>query len=638
MTKKREDSFLGIHFDFHAVEGETVARFFCPESFTEMLDKVQPDYLQFDTKGHPGLSSYPTKAGTQAKEIKVDILKFLRIETKKRNIALYGHHSGLYDINVAKTHPEWAVVNADGTTSEEYISPFSPYVDEVLLPQLKELALVYNLDGAWIDGECWGALVDYSENAKNAFLKKYNTVAPSPKSDDYEFYREFCRQGFRDYIEHYVSEIKKVRPDFQITSNWIYSPYMTEKKTVEVDFLSGDYSCANAVISGRHCGRYLAARNMTWDLMAWGQNAVPCTWQTENRSTKEENQYKQEASVILALGGGFQFFNIAYCGGGNLQKWALPIWQKTAEFCREREFCHKAKPYSNIAVMVPYDTTEKNMCNLYATWNMPSLSSFYTWISALCDIQLSPNVIFESELESTDLNEYELIFIPNTNKLLPEAKNKLIDFSKNGGVIIADLSSVNHFTDITGIDTRNSKKCLRYISDNTSLGAFEVSIMPLIKHKNTFGSLYTKNYFDCDSIEEPSAYISESNSGKIYSLAFDFTDAYSNNKTSAIKNWLKNLIKSTSIKEHVKVSGSGYVEVVTTQKNDDLLINLINLTGDHRLNNVRSYNEIIPLYNLKIEIDKDKEIIIEPEHKKMESSILERLEIHSVLIVKDYFK
>ena len=195
MPKRRTDSFLGIHFDFHAMEGETVARYFCPESFTEMLDRVKPDYLQFDTKGHPGLSSYPTKAGTQAKEIKVDILRFLREETKKRDIALYAHHSGLYDIHVAKTHPEWAVVNADGTINEEFISPFSPYADKVLLPQLKELALDYQLDGAWIDGECWGAMVDYSDNAQKAYLNKYGILPPSPDSNNYEEYREFCRQG-----------------------------------------------------------------------------------------------------------------------------------------------------------------------------------------------------------------------------------------------------------------------------------------------------------------------------------------------------------------------------------------------------------------------------------------------------------
>ena len=89
MPKRRKDCFLGIHFDFHAMSGETVAHHFDPDVFREMLDRVNPDFLQFDTKGHPGLSSYPTKVGTQAKRIEHDVLRFLREETRERDIAQF---------------------------------------------------------------------------------------------------------------------------------------------------------------------------------------------------------------------------------------------------------------------------------------------------------------------------------------------------------------------------------------------------------------------------------------------------------------------------------------------------------------------------------------------------------------------
>ncbi len=32
----------------------------------DIIDRVRPDYLQIDCKGHPGLSSYPTKVGNRA--------------------------------------------------------------------------------------------------------------------------------------------------------------------------------------------------------------------------------------------------------------------------------------------------------------------------------------------------------------------------------------------------------------------------------------------------------------------------------------------------------------------------------------------------------------------------------------------
>lgn len=39
--------------------------------------------------------------------------------------------------------------------------------------------------------------------------------------------------------------------------------------------------------------------------MAWGENVVPCSYTTENRSTKEYEQYCQEAAMVISLDGGF---------------------------------------------------------------------------------------------------------------------------------------------------------------------------------------------------------------------------------------------------------------------------------------------------------------------------------------------
>ena len=56
---KRKDSFFGVHFDFHAKDDETpVGRNTTPEAIRAIVETVQPDFIQFDCKGHPGLSSF----------------------------------------------------------------------------------------------------------------------------------------------------------------------------------------------------------------------------------------------------------------------------------------------------------------------------------------------------------------------------------------------------------------------------------------------------------------------------------------------------------------------------------------------------------------------------------------------------
>ena len=64
---KRTDAFLGIHFDFHAgADCDQVGARTTPEMVRLVIDRVMPDYIQIDCKGHRGYCSYPTKLGNAA--------------------------------------------------------------------------------------------------------------------------------------------------------------------------------------------------------------------------------------------------------------------------------------------------------------------------------------------------------------------------------------------------------------------------------------------------------------------------------------------------------------------------------------------------------------------------------------------
>ena len=116
---KRADSFLGIHFDFHAgADCSEVGRRTTPEMVELVIDKVQPDYVQIDCKGHPGYSSYPTRVGNPAPGFVGDPLRVWRDATRRRGVALFMHYSGVWDRHAVATHPEWAAVRADGKPDE----------------------------------------------------------------------------------------------------------------------------------------------------------------------------------------------------------------------------------------------------------------------------------------------------------------------------------------------------------------------------------------------------------------------------------------------------------------------------------------------------------------------------------------
>ena len=123
-TKKRKDSFLGIHSDFHATPAfGTVGATLREEEIREVCRLLKPDFWEIDSKGHPGWASYPTALGNAMPSIAFDTLAMWRRVTREEGVALYLHYSGLWDINYGTQHPEECVVNADGSIRIGVIRP-----------------------------------------------------------------------------------------------------------------------------------------------------------------------------------------------------------------------------------------------------------------------------------------------------------------------------------------------------------------------------------------------------------------------------------------------------------------------------------------------------------------------------------
>ena len=173
MKKTRKDCFFGIHFDFHAnLTSENIGENFDGEALRSFIREIRPDFMQCDVKGHNGYSSYPTKVGVQAPNIQKDILKIWRQITAEENVLLYAHYSGILDGAQGELNPDWrCVYEPSGTRDKWAMSMFSEYDEKVLIPQLIELAIEYRLDGAWVDGECWAAMAEYSKTALEEYEK-----------------------------------------------------------------------------------------------------------------------------------------------------------------------------------------------------------------------------------------------------------------------------------------------------------------------------------------------------------------------------------------------------------------------------------------------------------------------------------
>ena len=126
---KRKDCFFGLHFDYHANEHTSqIGKDFNKDVVERIVTEVQPDFIQCDTKGHPGYCSYMTNVGTRG-DLTTDILAGWREVTKKHGVLLFSHYSGLWDMKAAKDHPEWTASSPIQPELKDRLTPFGDYAD-----------------------------------------------------------------------------------------------------------------------------------------------------------------------------------------------------------------------------------------------------------------------------------------------------------------------------------------------------------------------------------------------------------------------------------------------------------------------------------------------------------------------------
>ena len=562
---RRDQSFLGIHFDFHAgAADKNIGANTTPEMVGTILDMVHPDYIQVDCKGHPGYSSYPTEVGNPAPGLVTDPLAVWRKVTADRGVGLYMHYSGVWDARAVELNPAWAVKDPNGNPSTTITSVFGPYVDKLLIPQLKELAGKYGVDGMWVDGECWATALDYGEKAVKLFKEETGLDAPRSANEPGWFeWKQFNREAFRKYLRHYIAAVRSEYPDFQICSNWAYTHHMSEPVSAPVDFLSGDYSPTNSVNSARVAARYLAWQGVPWDLMAWsfaGNGA--------ERRQKTSVQLMREAAVTLSQGGGFQaYYTQNRDGSLNLDK--LKSMADVAVFARARQpYCHHSVSVPQVAVLVStYDYQHRNDALF------PNTTGGAAGIlNCLLESQYSVDLLGEASLEP-DMSRFPLIVIPECETLSEVFRDDLLEYVRSGGsILVVGKAMTDFFSKASEVSLKGSEWF------SAGLGSGRIGFIP----------------------EE---------------IAGDYEAGKGSDGIRARVNMLVNDLFPEPM---VEVASSPYVDVSLRTLNGKLQVHLVNTSGDHR--NAPIIETIDPVQKLEVTVrcpEKPSKIVCQPDGKEL---------------------
>jgi hypothetical protein len=445
----RKDAFFGLHFDLHPQKTDTsLGADISAENIDALLDRVRPDYVQYDCKGHAGYAGYPTTVGWPSPGIVRDSLAVWRRETKQRGVPLFIHYSGVWDSKAIEENPDWARVDAQGKRDPNATSVFGPYVDELLIPQLQEVTSAYDLDGLWVDGECWAAELDYSPAALKAWRGRTGlAVAPKDRSEPHWLeWKMFHREAFEKYLGHWVDALHAHDPGLQITSNWMYTTFAPKPIAADLDFLSGDYSPSLSLDRARVEARYLASTGKPWDLMAWGFDRG----KEQGWSLKSAPHLQQEAAVVLMQGGGFQVYNQPTRGGYLIPTLIEQLGQ-VADFCRAREtLSHKSRTVPEVALLLSETSLWDRMDRVFSPWS-GEFDELEGALHALLELHYSVDILAEHQLQER-LPEYSLVVVPEAHKLPASFQDTLLAYVREGGnLLLLGVPASRLFESVLGV-------------------------------------------------------------------------------------------------------------------------------------------------------------------------------------------
>lgn len=607
--------FFGLHYDLHAnAEDTNLGEELTVEHLVERLERVRPDWIQCDCKGHPGYTSWPTEVGSTSPGMIVDQLAIYREATRRLGIPLGMHYSGVYDERAVELHPEWARRAADGSADARFTCRHSAYVDELMIPQMLELIDRYDVDGFWVDGENWASYPCWCDACRAGFTAATG-IAEAPTEKGQPHWRDWCdyhRRLFIDYVTHYADAVHARKPACLICSNWMYTIRQPEPIEAPVDYLSGDFTPQWGADRAALEGRMLDSRQLTWDLMAWGFIHQPNQAPSE---TKPALHLQQEVAEVVALGGSVMVYAKPQRSGW-LVGWHHDMLAEVADFCRERQsLCWQTASGSEAAVL--------HLADHYYAVNDP----LYNYGSAIQPVEGALQVLLECGLSTDILTEevalarpeqYRLLVVPEQTRLSPRLQEHLERFASGGGTVLLTGSHLARecpkLVGVEAVDAPITPKPGAWGS-----GFLEVAgrAEPLrgdwqaVKARRGT-QVWSRVLLDeepgKDTSEHPAVTVRPVGAGRIVHLPGPLFGNYAAAHYPDLRRFVDHLLDQLTIPWQVVCEAPPWCELIVRRQGDRLLLNLLNRGAAETLSPRRTIVEHLPpVRDVRLKVVREKQ-------------------------------
>lgn len=644
-TNWHEDAFFGLHYDLHPNANDTeLGRETTYEHIREMLEKVKPDFVQYDCKGHAGYTGYPTKVGSPSPGIVNDALKIWRQVTRDMGVPLSIHYSGVWDTRAVELHPEWARLNRRGKPSKDHTCPLSAYMDELLIPQLLEVVREYQIDGMWIDGENWASHPCYCERCKAEFTKRTG-ISDIPKEEGEENWAEwaaFHRDLFTEHVTRYADAVHAENPEVMVCSNWMYSVRMPESVRAPVDYLSGDFDPSFGAKRASAEARFLASRGMPWDLMAWSFLRTG----GQGWTMKTATHLSQEVSEVLAQGGAVFIYNQPQ-RSGRLTAWHQDMFAEVAEFCRARKpYCFKTETVPQVAILHSETVYYRHNDPLFnfRQANHPMEGALHAFLENGYSVDLLNE---EALLER--MGQYPLVVVPEQEALPKKVADGLEAYVRGGGrLLVSGPHVAAEWPELCGAEAvENGRTGTQWVpgGDGCVLAPGPWQKVTMTSATELAPLLYQQEP-DLNRTGSPAATINTVGEGKVVAIHGPVFRGYHQAHYPRMRQFIGAMAAALDAPGLGRVEGPWWVEMAARQKDGRLYIQLVNRGAGGYLSPNRHTVETVPPtgpFTVRVPVaQQPTKCFMAPDEAGVEwawkdgmlEAEIEDLDIHNVLVIE----
>ena len=639
-----DDVYRQLHIDAHFGGFKEIYRNFDAEATAQIFDEAGFQMVSYFAKCWAGYSYYPTKFGTVHPGLDRDFTGELTAALKKRGIRCIVYFMLGMERQHQKQHPDW-IRNTDSSKpmfDESAIADASmmcfrsPYVEEIGIPQMKEIIRLYDIDGFFVDIVMQQFLQSncYCRYCRESFAQEVGGKIPVDDNDPKAFaYRKWANRHMEEHMRKVQYALMEARQDIEIINNY---SWMMRYPVTPPDYVHhitwdtpvpkvGNFSW-NFSLEARYVS---SLPDITWSCM----NTRGNTW--GEYSLREPEAFLSECATLLAACGRTYLSDIPY-PHGNPDPAVMDVFATVNRRTMELEpYVKGCRPVRDTAVLHSADSV----------WTKAPMIPTPTWIpgpayhsvcgahKALIEGHVQMNIL-NSEVFSDTIGDYTALVLPDQPILSGRECEAIRRFVKNGGVLVAtgetavrdtDNKRLDDFSiaDVLGVkyvDSSDTANCyLRVTSGIEQYGipAMDIQVMgnytkvrtttarTLVELVPPYENIKTGTPPPALLPEGPGITINSYGKGKAVYCAAKLFDSYYKESTPVQRKlalWMLEQVYPYESRSIVLENTPVNVETFSGIRGNELFLHLVNYSGDKREAGIPQAQDFTTVHGIRVRI------------------------------------